>query len=146
MVTRPIIILLCGMSFCNLASSQNTNVDLIKKSNIYFLKNSGQLVDKKDSADYIRVISPPDSTDLNLYVVRDFYTDGKPKLMGKTLMPVFYLKRQGAFVEFFHNGHRKSVKNYENNAQQGDEVYYYPNGKIYYTGTLDPDKWQTHCQ
>ncbi len=132
-----IILLVCiGSYTCALAQS---NADLLKKSDIYYLKNSGQLVDQKDSADYIRVISPPDSTDLNLFVVRDFYLNGKPKLVGKSLIPNYFLKRQGMFIEYFSNGHRKQISNYENNEKKGDVINYYPNGKFYYTYNFNKD-------
>ncbi|MFI5163200.1 MAG: TonB family protein [Sphingobacteriales bacterium] len=131
-----IFILSIGYCACTFAQG---NADFFKKSYIYYLKNTGQLVAQKDSADYIRVISPPDSTDLNLFVVRDFYPDGKPKLIGTSLIPYYYLKRQGIFVEYFPNGHRKQIVSYENNVQEGDVTSYYPNGKFYYTYNFRKD-------
>jgi len=32
-----------------------------QKQNVYFLKNDGRYVDKKDSADFIRIVREPDS-------------------------------------------------------------------------------------
>src|SRR5579863_9066566 len=121
--------LLIFIGFCLSASAQNNNQELLKQSVIYYFNKSGQIVDVKDSADYIRVISPPDSTDLNLFVVSDFYLNGKPKLVGKSLIANYYLKRQGTFIEYFSNGRRKSIINYENGNPAGDQVHYYPNGK-----------------
>ena len=124
---------------CLSVSAQNNAQELLKQSDIYYFNKSGQIVDIKDSADYIRVISPPDSTDLNLFVVRDFYLNGKPKLVGKSLIPNYYLMRQGMFIEYFSNGHRKQISNYENNEKNGDVINYYPNGKFYYTYNFNKD-------
>lgn len=135
--TTFILFVCIGYSICGKAQS---NTELLKKSDIYFLKNSGESVDTKDSADFIRVISPPDSADLNLFVVSDFYLNGKPKLVGKSLISNYNLRRQGTFIEYFPNGRRKSVTNYENGNVKGDEVYYYPNGKLYYVSKFDYDK------
>src|SRR5579862_5648453 len=60
-------------------------VFLLMQSDVFYLKNSGEVVSTKDSAGYIRVISPPDSSNLNLYIVRDFFTNGRPKLVGASL-------------------------------------------------------------
>jgi len=123
----------------SLYGKAQSNTELLKKSNVYYLKNSGQIVDLKDSADFIRVISPPDSIDLNLFIVSDFYLNGKPKLVGKSLIPNYYLNRQGMFIEYFPNGHKKQIASYENNMQQGDVINYYPNGKFYYTYNFNKD-------
>jgi len=131
--------LLVFIGFCLSVSAQNNAQELLKQSVIYYFNKSGQIVDVKDSADYIRFMSPPDSTDLNLFVVRDFYLNGKPKLIGKSLIPNYYLKRQGMFIEYFPNGRRRRIENYENNVQTGDVTSYYPNGKFYCTYNFDKD-------
>jgi len=137
-VLALVIIIGFGLS----ASAQNNTQELLKQSAIYYFNKSGQIVVLKDSADYIRVISPPDSTDLNLFVVRDFYLNGKPKLVGKSLIPNYYLKRQGMFIEYYPNGRRRRIENYENNVQTGDVTSYYPNGKFYCSYNFDKDSKQ----
>ncbi|MBS1502667.1 MAG: TonB family protein [Bacteroidetes bacterium] len=121
--------------------AQTNSTDLLKNATVYYLKNNGEFVDIKDSADYIRVIQP-DTTEQFLYTVSDFYLTGKPKTIGKSLTPGPGLKRQGMFIEYFKNGHRKSIENYENGKQAGDMVFYYPNGKPYYTAIYDTSKKQ----
>ncbi len=137
-MVRKAFIFILFVGYCASAFAQS-NTELLKKSSVYYLKNSGQPVDLKDSADYIRVISPPDSTDPDLFIVSDFYLSGKPKLVGKSLIPNYYLKRQGTFIEYFPNGHKKQVLSYENNVQIGDVINYYPNGKFYYAYNFNKD-------
>jgi len=61
-------------------------------------------------------------------------------LVGKSIIPNYYLKRQGTFIEYFQNGHRRSIINYEKGDVTGDETWYYPNGKLYYISHYDKDK------
>jgi hypothetical protein len=42
------------------------------KMNVYFLKNDGRYVSTRDSADYIRAVTEPDSGS-TLYNVAEFY-------------------------------------------------------------------------
>ena len=94
----------------------------------------------KDSADYIRIISAPDTEVRNAYVVRDFYLNGKPKMTGRTLTPTIQLKKQGIFVEYFPNGRRKLIESYNNGELTGETSHYYPNGKLYYISSFDKDR------
>src|SRR3569833_3200662 len=122
------------------AFGQKVDSALLTQSDIYYFKSNGKLVSVRDSADYVRVISPPDSSDLKLFVVRDFYMNGRPRLVGKSMVANYYLKRQGTFIEYFQNGHRKSVVNYEKDDVSGDETWYYPNGKLYYISHYDKER------
>jgi len=101
-----------------------------QKQNVYFLKNNGTYVDSKDSADYIRIISEPDSGTV-LYNLREFYKSGKPKMIGKTSRidpPTF----AGPYVGYFPSGRRKELATYKIGGEKvGDDFLYYPNGKIY---------------
>jgi len=56
---------------------------LAQKRNVYFLKNDGRYVVTRDSADYIRIVSEPDSGSA-LYNVAEGYLSGKRKLTGKS--------------------------------------------------------------
>jgi TonB family protein len=103
-----------------------------KDTALYYLKNSGALVSTKDSADYFLVILPPDtSVDKNLFIVKEFYITGKIRLVGNSMTNNLDLKFQGSVVVFFPNGHRKRISSYEKGAPFGDEIEYYPNGKLY---------------
>ena len=129
------LISLISIVYCLSAKAQK--IDTI----VYYLKDNGfsiQPVKFKDSADFYRVILPADtSVDKNLFIVNDFYKDGKPKMMGKSTTQKYFVQLSGVCMEFFKNGRRKSVKNYEHNNPVGDVTQYFPNGKIYLTGKFD---------
>ncbi len=100
-----------------------------QKQNVYFLKNDGRYVDKKDSADYIRIVREPDSGTV-LYNVLDYYKNGKPKLIGKT-STVNPIKLEGMTLSYYSNTKRKRVANYNKGKISGTVYDYYPNGKLY---------------
>jgi TonB family protein len=98
--------------------------------------NNDQLAPNKDSADYIRKVTSPDSSvDPLLYPVFDYYLNGKPKLIGKSSVGSAIIKLEGNCVEFFPNGHKKRLCNYEHGKLVNDVVCYFPNGMIYTTGS-----------
>jgi len=131
MFTRILSVLSVLIGFMSPASAQVKNTNQADDKNIFFGKNNGNEVLTKDSADFIRVIER-DTTDQNLFKVGDFYSDGKPKSLGSSLNPYFDIKKHGTFMEYYHNGHKKSIKTYDEGTATGDEFYYYPNGKLYY--------------
>ncbi len=77
---------------------------------VYYLNNSGRVVSTKDSADFFLVVLPPDTTfDSKLFVVKEFYTNGKLKLIsGSTGNSLENLEFQGPYVAFYPNGHKKA--------------------------------------
>ncbi len=121
--------------------SVNAQVVPAKSVNIYYLDKAGDLALDSVKLDFIRVITK-DTTNEDSYLVEDFYLNKKRKLVGKSTIPNYYLKREGIFIEYFPNGRRKNVKNYHNNTIEGDEQYYYPNGKQYFTGHYDQSQHQ----
>src|ERR1700761_8681356 len=100
-----------------------------RRQNVYFLKNSGAEVTKRDSADFIRVVSEPDSGS-TLYNVSELYLNDKPKLIGKTSQ-VDYLRLEGQAMTFYSSGKKQTVVTYKNGIKIGDAYEYYPNGKLY---------------
>jgi len=92
-------------------------------------------VSTRDSADFYRMILPPDTnSDKNLFIVNDFYKNGKPKMIGKTTNRGCYPELNGPCIKYFPNGRRESVENYEKGKLKGYMIKYYPNGKSYLTG------------
>lgn len=100
-----------------------------QKRNIYYLKNNGKEVSTKDSADYIRVVSEPDSGTA-LYNFQEFYPSGKPKFIGKS-SEIYLVALEGPCVEFYSSGKRKKMATYRNGRKVDDVYHYYPNGKLY---------------
>ena len=101
---------------------------------IYYLKNSGKLVSKKDSADYSRVVLPPDtSVDKNLYVVYEYYKNGKVKLVTNSKTNDINLSYHGGYIAYYPDGKKQGMGNFKDGRPVGHEVNYFPNGKLYYT-------------
>jgi TonB family protein len=100
-----------------------------KTVRVAFLKNNGAYVKERDSADYIRVISEPDSGSA-LYNVAEYYRDGSRKLVGKSSWSD-HLVLEGQCARFYKNGKRQSTTNYKKGAETGLEYDFYPNGRAY---------------
>jgi TonB family protein len=100
-----------------------------QQRNITYLKNSGKLVDLVDSADYIRIISAPDSGDV-LYNVVELYPTHVKKLIGKS-SSIEEMHLEGVVNTFFKDGTRQSNISYINGKPVGSSYEYYPSGKLY---------------
>ncbi|MDF2434406.1 MAG: hypothetical protein JWP44_4037 [Mucilaginibacter sp.] len=100
-----------------------------QRHNVYFLKNNGKYVDVRDSADYIRMVSEPDTGSV-LYNVAEYYLNGNRKLIGKSskIDPPRY---EGQCASFYKNGTRSRLDNYKDGLNIGDEYEFYPSGKLY---------------
>lgn len=100
-----------------------------QKQNVYFIKDDGQYVNLRDSADYIRVVQEPDSGS-KLFVIKEYYLSGKRKSVGLSnkIDPPQY---EGTRLSYYKNGNKKEVANYKD-GHLLDSVYkFYPNGKLY---------------
>jgi len=86
-------------------------------------------VQQRDSADYIRVVSEPDSGS-KLYNVFEFYPNGKSKLAAKssTIDPPKY---EGDCITYYPNGKKLRIAKYRSGKVIGNSYEYYPNGKLY---------------
>ncbi|WP_426667940.1 TonB family protein [Mucilaginibacter sp. McL0603] len=92
----------------------------------------------KDSADFVRTILLPDgNTDKSLFLIKDYYKNGTPKMIGTSTVRSDYIRLSGSCMEFFPDGKRKSVKNYKNGKLVDDVIQYFPNGQLYLTGKYD---------
>jgi len=97
-----------------------------------FLKNSGRTVKSKDSADYYRIVLPPDSSiDKDLYRVFEYYPNGKLKTAATSFTKSNDLVLDGTCIEYFMNGRRKKATTFKNGRYNGIQTTYYPNGKLY---------------
>jgi TonB family protein len=130
------------IGYCSLAIGQSLADSLRNKANIFYMKNSGKIVPNKDSADFVRVIMPPDIT--TFFVVKDYYMNGGLKLTGRSKTSHAYYTGQGTFYEYFPNGNRKSSYVYDNGKRVGNTNWYYPNGELYYISSYDKDKKLTY--
>ncbi|MDB5013696.1 MAG: hypothetical protein JWQ25_1898 [Daejeonella sp.] len=107
-----------------------------KKELVYYMKNNGYEVDMQDSADFIRLVREPDSGTVNIELF-EYYRDGKLKRIGyaSSVEPVLLL--EGFVREFYPNGKRKLMGKYLKNSKIGEFIKYYENGKIQEKGGYD---------
>ncbi len=100
-----------------------------RKQNVYFLKNDGKEVSIRDSADFIRIISEPDSAS-NLYNLTEYYLNGNKKTVGTVSTFTPFVKYEGLIITYFINGNRKTVIDYKGNKPLGNWSEFYENGKL----------------
>ncbi|HEY0245390.1 MAG TPA: TonB family protein [Mucilaginibacter sp.] len=105
------------------------NYAFAQKQNVYFLKKNGKEVKVRDSADYIRILTEPDSG-TTFYNVKEYYKNGKFKLVGKS-SKVEYNSLEGQCVFYYPSGSKQQVANYKQNFLMGDVYDFYPNGKLH---------------
>ncbi|HEY0897246.1 MAG TPA: TonB family protein [Sphingobacteriaceae bacterium] len=96
---------------------------------IRYYKFSGREVRNTDSADFIRVIYPPES-DGTLQTVQEYYINKQRKFIGmaSSVDPEPVLDGQAA--GFYDNGKRMSMLTYKNGKPSGTGYYYHPNSRI----------------
>ncbi|HVS90499.1 MAG TPA: TonB family protein [Mucilaginibacter sp.] len=99
---------------------------------VMYLKNSGLKAPSKDSADFYRVILPPDTTlDRDLYRVYDYYPNGKKKMVATSLTSSINPVLDGTCINYYPNGKRQSAEIFKKGMMTGTVTNYYPNGKLY---------------
>src|SRR5476651_1076947 len=99
---KQLLILFLGLLVFQKASAQSE-----KDTLLYAVKNNGQLVNTKDSADYF-IFNLPADPNTGLYKVVEVYRDGRPKLIGNAQTRASSFTREGACTDFYLNGKRKS--------------------------------------
>jgi TonB family protein len=99
------------------------------KDEVYFVKNSGVIVEKLEDADYIRVFSQPDSGS-TFYNVAEYYKDKTPRFVGKSSKPNIVIY-EGQCRHYYPSGKRMDIATYKAGLRDGDSYEYYKNGKLY---------------
>ncbi len=106
--------------------------DAQRDTTIYYFKNSGETVPVKDSADFYRVILPPDTNVQNgLFRIYDHYPNGKIKMTATSISSAIKVPLEGLCIDYYPTGIRKMTTLFKNGRQVDSMVYYYPNGKLY---------------
>jgi TonB family protein len=100
-----------------------------KRHNVYFLKDNGEHVKTKDSADFIRIVWEPDSGSV-LYNVQEFYKNNNLKRLG-TSSSIDPLRMEGHSILYYPNGHKHIIADYKNNLLEGNYYEYFPNGHLF---------------
>jgi TonB family protein len=109
-------------AFCNAFAQQD--------SVAYLLKNSGERVSSRDSADFVLVLKPEDASRV-LFTVRGYYPTGKLMLSATSRTQTLPLTLQGDYTDYFPNGNKMKVRTFTDGQQTGSITEYYPNGKFY---------------
>ncbi|WP_316811625.1 energy transducer TonB [Pedobacter heparinus] len=107
-----------------------------QRQNRYFLKNNGQYVKLRDSADYLRIVQEPDPGS-ELYKVNEYYLDGSDKsagLSGKIDPPLY----EGKYISYHKNGKKKMEASYKKGKLIDTAYHYYPNGNLYTVAIYRP--------
>jgi TonB family protein len=121
-------ILILVLSFALLQTARAETPDTL----VNYFNNAGKKVITKDSADYYRIILPPDTdADKDLYRVFDYYLNGKIKMLATSLTKDVSLVFDGACISYFPNGKRSSTAQFKNGRFVGLITNYYPNGKLF---------------
>ena len=100
-----------------------------QKRETYYLKNNSSVVSTLDSADFIRVVTPPNRA-TKTYLITDSYKSGKRKLEGAAIS-VNPLVFDGEVTSYFESGTKKAINKYKNGSLIGEQQEFYPNGKLY---------------
>jgi hypothetical protein len=123
------------------AQHRDTVIAYMKKFVIApWLPLGSKITLSKDSADFIRMVTVPQSgADKHLFPVNDYYLNGAPKLQCNSNIGLIEAELQGICVEYFPDGKRKRISNYDKGALSGDITEYFPNGKLYLYGVYKND-------
>jgi len=137
----PLIVINILMSFLSAKAQKRDTITFYMRHHWYdSLDFSNVPVKSKDSAEFYRTILPPDTNvDKTLFIVNDYYKNGKLLMEGKSSSKESYLHAEGPFIVYYPNGRQRSVKNYKDNRPMGDNIEYYPNGKLYMSGVYNKD-------
>lgn len=100
-----------------------------KRHNVYFLKDNGEHVKIKDSADFIRIVWEPGSGSA-LYNVQEFYKNNNLKRLGKSAS-IDPPRMEGQCASYYPNGKRHVVASYKDDHPAGAYYEYFPNGKLF---------------
>jgi TonB family protein len=118
---------LLGLLLCSLVYNHQSFGQ--RRENVYYFKNPGTKVDKVEDADFVRVVSEPDSGS-TLFNVAEYYKNEKPKLVGKSSQvdPLVY---EGMVISYYPSGKKQEIVNYQKGKRNGECYRYFPTGKVY---------------
>jgi TonB family protein len=126
MIKHLFLFILCSFVFCAALAQK-------KDTTVYYLQRSGKVVSIKDSADFLLMISPPDtSVGKRLFVVKEYTVGGRLIMNGYALNKDIKLKYQGDKIFYYPNGKKMKVE-HNNDGKIDFENEYYANGMFYNT-------------
>jgi TonB family protein len=128
---KSLLVLMLGMIMLQSAQAQTATSP--KDTLVYCLSYTGEITSDKKNADHFLFIMPLDSSSgKKVYPINEYYANHKLKLLSSSSTKAYdKLVFEGACIEFYDNGKKKSIINYENGELVGNVTLYYPNGKLY---------------
>jgi len=95
-----------------------------------------------DSADYVRFVYPPDSSD-NLYNISEYYKNGVLKFIGKldAQSKTNTLLLKGSCVSYYPTGKKQNIAYYEDGKKVDLEYFFRPDGTINYVKKWIAQAW-----
>jgi antitoxin component YwqK of YwqJK toxin-antitoxin module len=134
-------VLILGLFAFQSVKAQKTQNSSPQDTLVYYMTNSGRVTDDRDSANYFISVMPPDrNVNKKLFLVKEFYLTGVTKLTGASRVKSYDLKLEGGCIDFYPNGRKKDVMNYNDGSPVGNITEYYDNGQVYIIGNYDRDK------
>lgn len=96
---------------------------------VTYRKHSGEIVQHKDSADYIRIIKLPRS-ESQLPQLTEYYLNEQLKKTGNILDAKGYPQFQGPVIEYYEDGQPRAREFFDKGRRVGKASYYYQNGQL----------------
>ncbi|WP_257670696.1 energy transducer TonB [Parapedobacter tibetensis] len=96
---------------------------------VTYRKNNEQIVKDKDSADYIRIIKPPQPGS-ELPQLVEYFPNQQLKKKGNILDANSYPKFQGPVIGYYENGQKRTEEFFDSGQRVGEATYYYQNGQL----------------
>jgi len=127
---KAVIVFIFGIVFWQSAHAQKLDSLMVNMS------ADNRILNSKDSADhFLQIMFPADSSSgIKINKVKEFSLDGHLKLIGTAIIiinaSIADLKFVGPRIDYYPNGHKKSVTDYRNGFAAIERLYY-PNGKLY---------------
>jgi antitoxin component YwqK of YwqJK toxin-antitoxin module len=116
LLTFTIVFIFCsGIAF----AQQNQQSKILAVS---FIKKDGRYTSSRDSAEYLRIISEPDSGS-TLFNASEIYKNGKQKFLGKSSKSN-YIRPEGLCINYYPNGAKKSVENFKDGKPLGLSYFF----------------------
>lgn len=138
MMKKGMFFSILGLVLCfNVYAQQASLTD--KDTLLYYVDHNNKISNVKDSAEYLLLIMPADTTSgEKIYPVVEYYSTMKKKVTAYSRSQKYYsLIFEGPRMEFYPNGHKKSIQYYSNGTPIGSSTFYYPNGKLYANEMID---------
>ena len=128
---HPLLLICTFFIFCSNCDAQKVKTEYYDK---YWKK-----IDYNIGAEYYRTIQKiKDSSNIKLFLVKDFYKNDTLQMEG-TYLDIDKKIKRGKFTYYFQNGKKKREVTYINNKKEGEFKQYYDSGQLKYLSIFHKD-------